>query len=58
MGFTCPSLYQITNWTLSIGIPTADGVRSHGKEASKLTADCTSDSGPEKWIIKKNNVKQ
>lgn len=32
---------------MSIGIPTADGVRSHGKEASKLTADCTSDSGPE-----------
>lgn len=55
MGLTLPSLYQITNCTLSSIIVILEGNGSHGKDTSNPAAVCTSDSGP---VMKdENNMK-
>lgn len=46
MGLTLPSLYQITNCTLSNIIVILEGNGSHGNDTSNPAAVCTSDSGP------------
>lgn len=49
MGFWFPSLYQITNVTLSCDNDDDDievGNKSHGNVTSKPVAVCTSDNGP------------